>query len=189
MSPSFKTILVPIDFSINTDVAIAKAIELVDFDGCVHLLHVNKNSFNKRDKNYLHAEQLLLEWKTSIEEYLPSLTVHCWMASGKSISGCIKEKAEQINTDLIIIGKRDSHTRISFFQKVIPSKIALETGMPVLTVKPGCLHNKIKTLVVPIMEDLPEHKMETIIILSKKFNLSIHLITFIKSEREKKEEY
>jgi len=189
MSPSFKTILVPIDFSINTDVAIAKAIELVDFDGCVHLLHVNKNYFNKTGKNYLHAEQLLLEWKTSIEEYLPSLTVHCWMASGKSISGCIKEKAEQINTDLIIIGKRDSHTRISFFQKVIPSKIALETGMPVLTVKPGCLHNKIKTLVVPIMEDLPEHKMETIIILSKKFNLSIHLITFIKSEKEKEEEY
>jgi nucleotide-binding universal stress UspA family protein len=129
-----------------------------------------------------------LEWKTSIEEYLPSLTVHCWMASGKSISACIKEKAEQINTDLVIIGKRNSHNRISFFQKVVASKIAQDIGRPVLTVKPGCLHNKIKTLVIPITENFLEHKMEAIIILLKKFDLKIHMVTFVKSKNEKEEE-
>ena len=188
MSPSFKTILVPVDFSINTDVAIAKAIELIDFDGCIHLLHVTKKSINKKDKNYLNKEQVLGEWKTSIEEYLPSLAVYCSIIPGTSISNCIKGKAEQINADLIILGKRDSHTLIGFFQKVIPSKIARETGKPVLTVKPGCLHNKIRTLLVPITDNLPEHTREAMIILSRKFDLRIHLVTFAKSVDEEHEE-
>jgi nucleotide-binding universal stress UspA family protein len=38
---SFKTILVPVDFSINTEVAVNKALEVADKEGAtIHLMHV-----------------------------------------------------------------------------------------------------------------------------------------------------
>ena len=45
MSFSFKTILVPVDFSINTEVAINKAVEVADKDGAnIHLLHIREGN-------------------------------------------------------------------------------------------------------------------------------------------------
>jgi nucleotide-binding universal stress UspA family protein len=41
MAASFNTILIPVDFSDNTDVAVKKAVELADPDYCViHLIYV-----------------------------------------------------------------------------------------------------------------------------------------------------
>ena len=44
MLNSFKNILIPVDFSVNTDVAIKKAMDLAEDHTIIHLLHVQNDS-------------------------------------------------------------------------------------------------------------------------------------------------
>lgn len=193
MSFSFKTIVVPIDFSINTEVAINKALEVADKDGAdIHLLHVSDSSayrFLTKDKRAEEqngrttptVQQMMQQWKSSIQETTPH-TVHSWILQHSSIQDSIEEKAQALKADLIVIGKKSNHSWFPFLNTVIPSELSEATGCAVLTVKPGSLHNKIKTLVVPVTEDIPTYKMETIAALCKKSRLKVHLVSFVNGE-------
>jgi nucleotide-binding universal stress UspA family protein len=194
MSFSFKTILIPVDFSINTEVAINKALEVADKDGAdIHLLHVSDHTayrFLTKDKKPGEliqktasptVQQMIQQWKNSIQETTPH-TVYNWIQHHSSIQDSIEEKAQQLNADLIVIGKKSNHSWFPFLNTVIPSELAEVTGSAVLTVKPGSLHNKIKTLVVPVTGDIPKYKMEAIAALCKKNRLKVHLVSFVNGE-------
>jgi hypothetical protein len=58
-------------------------------------------------------------------------------------------------------------------------RLAASTHIPVLTVKPGAMHNKAKTIVVPIADEIPEIKLHALEMLCKKARMNIHLITFV----------
>jgi nucleotide-binding universal stress UspA family protein len=188
MDQSFKTILVPVDFSINTEVAVRKALEVVDkFRGTIHLMHVTpqmksnlitvvKKSY--RDEPKLPAEQLLLEWKRTIEDSIPTINVGISLEHHSSIQMSIEKKALQLKADLVVVGKKSNHFWLPFLNTVLPNELCEVTGSAVLTVKPGSLHNKIRTLVVPITTEVPRSKMDAIAALSRKTSLKVYLVTF-----------
>jgi nucleotide-binding universal stress UspA family protein len=188
MCQSFKTILLPVDFSINTQVAVNKAMEITERQlGHIHLLHVypqiNSNliPLTRRNHNYesvRSAEQKLLEWKLFIEGSTPSFKVTCSLERHSSIQRCIEQQAIQLQADLVIIGKNSYHFWLPFLNTVLPNELCEVTGSAVLTVKPGSLNNKIKTLVVPITTEVPRYKMDAITALSKKTSLKVYLVTF-----------
>ena len=193
---SFKTILVPVDFSINTEVAINKALEVADKEGAtIHLMHVLRDTLSwppLQNNKKLHepvtktavpsTEQMIAEWKSTIQETNPHLRVCCWTLPPSSIQQSIEKKAEKLKADLIVIGKKNNHSWFPFLNTVLSGDLAKTTGCAVLTVKPGSLHNKIKTLVVPVSEDLPRHKMEAMAALCKMKRLKVHLISFMNED-------
>ena len=91
----------------------------------------------------------------------------------------IIEAALDLRPDLIVIGKSTPHARWRFFKTLMPAAVAEATNIPVLTAKPGALHNKLKSVVVPVTERIPESKLKTLESLCAKGNVKIHLVTFV----------
>src|SRR5689334_20755074 len=123
----FRTIVVPVDFSVNSDVAINKALEMADEQAIVHLVHVmDLGSFNlpavkiKKLSRYNHhidnhgAGKMLRQWKESIEDDFPSIEVNTWLVRSASVQQAIADKAKEVGADLIVIGKSSSHTWFPF---------------------------------------------------------------------------
>jgi nucleotide-binding universal stress UspA family protein len=197
MSFSFKTILVPVDFSINSEVAINKALEIADTEAAtLHLVHVLDHTFFSLSAvksvklarsndwiDYIEAERMLKQWERSIEESMPSIDVNTWILPAASIQQAIAKKARDLRTDVIVIGKNSSHTLFPFLKTVTPSELAELTGTAVLTVKPGSLHNKMKTAVVPVADNLTQKKTDVIAALCKKCAMKVHLVTFVNGDR------
>ncbi len=189
MQDIFKTILVPVDLTLNTEVAICKALEIADASVVsIHLVHVLKpslfESFGKAEesKEIQQVESKLIEWKNSIEECTSNAEVSYWIIPSSSVYKIIAFKAKELKADLIVIGKTSSHHWFPFLNTVTPDALAEETGSAVLTVKPGSLHNKIKKVVVPVTDNLPQQKMNVLAALCKKNNIKIFLITFINKD-------
>lgn len=166
--------------------AISRAIDLiVDQHAIFHLLHVYKPSkadvsFSEAGKaaTKTEASAKLEEWKDSIEAYLPSAEVFCWVIPALSVQNAIADKASELTPDLIIIGKKSNHYFLPVLNKVRPSVLKEKTGRPVLTVRPGSMHHRIKSVVIPISNDKIDEKIKAISALSKKIRLKIFLITF-----------
>lgn len=180
MLHSFKNILVPVDFTQNTEVAINKALEVVDSDeALIHLLHVNRTGYSFKKEVHLDGEKKLNEWKLAIEDEHPHITVEISMQESPSIQTAIKKKAEDSRADLIVIGQSSAHYWLPLLKTVLPMRLAQSTQIPVLTVKPGALHNKPKTVIVPIAEEIPNIKINALELLCRKTRLNIHLVTFV----------
>ena len=179
MALSFNMILVPVDFTVNTEVAVRKALEIADLAKAqIHLLHVETN----RDQGQNITEKKLCQWKTTIEETIPTIKVSYTIVQDSHVQAAIGEYADILKPDIIIIGKKAEHSWFPFLNTVIPNTLAIETGRAVLTVKPGAMHNRIKTLVVAVSDEVPGYKMETITALCKKFRIKVHLVAFLNEE-------
>lgn len=181
MVAAFKTGLIPVDFSINTEVAIAKAVSLLDGEKVViHLLHVLPSfSFSGSSSDYEDCEKKLQQWKASIEEASQDVTVQWHIRKAGSVQKAISQTAMELQPDLVVIGQSGTHTGFSFFRPVLPITLSTATGIPVLTVKPGALHRQTKTVVIPVADALPENKLQTLELLCRKGRLNVHLVTFV----------
>jgi len=192
MLDTFKDILVPVDFSINTEVAIKHAIELASGRGSViHLLHViestTKRAFLSLESGLLAEEydnteisRKLMQWKQTIEETIPYSNVKMHIVEG-SVQDIILESAKKINPQLIIIGRQRDPGFFSFFSSVYPNELAKLTDCPVLTVTKGSANSKIKLIVVPVRSFVPERKIELIVLFAKIARARIHLVTLEKN--------
>ena len=190
MSVSLTKILVPVDFSVNTEVAVKKAIELVHSSGAViHLLYVSSrnNIWNyiagrsnltkiNKEKNDMEALRKLNEWKREIELTIPKTTVKIWM-----VEGCIHDKiievAKQINAQLIIIAKKRSQEFFRLSYSVSPNQIAKLSSCPVLTIRQASMQHKIKAIVVPVRDFIPYRKIVLAIEFAKRDRAKIYLVT------------
>ena len=182
---SYKKILVPVDFSINTEVAVKKTLELINGDeAVVHLLHVAgyKNQGRSSNPNLL-AEEMLERWKNTIRETHPPVPVYNEIVYNGSVQQAIADKAKQCRADLIVVGQKSNHSWFPFLNTVMPVELAEASECAVLTVKPGALYNKIRTVVMPVTNNVTEFKMQALATLCKKFKVRIHLITFTDDER------
>lgn len=191
MSSSFKSILIPVDFSINTEVAVKQAIELACTNGStIHLLHVTKpksfwkvtrfiDQFKSSPNEYYYTRKAmskLEDWKYAIEESSPHCGVETYVRKG-IVCDKIREAAKEIKPQLIIIGKNNTDKYFSLFKSVCPNKLAKSTGYPVLTVMKETLHTKIKIIVVPVGSFIPQRKIDLVTELAKKYRAAIHLVT------------
>ena len=191
MSSFFKSILIPVDFTVNTEVAVKQAIELACTNGStIHLVHVTKskalwkmiriiNLFRSSPNIYLYPKKVkskLQEWKHVIEEAVSDCKVNTYIKEG-NVCDKIRDAANEIKPQLIIIGKNNADKHFSFLKSVCPNKLAKWTGYPVMTVMKNALHSKIRIIVVPVGSFIPNRKIELVTEFAKKHRAAIHLVT------------
>lgn len=197
MKRQITTILVPVDFSDNTELAISKALEFcpeTNGNSTIHLFHVQRilsggipsflthfvsgytqQQFSSDTKNFTNQLEKL---KVTIQKDRKDINVACWVGFGDPIQESIIKKARLLSVDLIIIGKKSHHSIFPFLNTVIPSKLAAATGIPVLTAKPGSFNQEIKTIVVPVSDQFPEAKLEMLAALRNGSRPQIRLVIF-----------
>jgi len=179
--------LIPVDFSHNTGLAINKAAGLAGSDRTVlHLLHV----IGRGPLNLLVAKNQLDRLGQQTREAYPHLTIKTHVLRGRSVQQMIIELAKMIRPDLIIIGKhndRPKWTRIVprlgiSSRHIGPGVLAQKTNCPILTVKPGAEDARVRIIVIPIRDFLPERKLEWAIMLARKFRAKVHLLAIQQEE-------
>lgn len=194
----FKTILLPVDFEINTEMAVKKALELSHpSETVIYLYHVQKPKFTLKSffsawwsdtsilKSFVTDEIhfKLTQWKELIESNYENMRVIPCVDHSRHVQKAIVQKAKEIRADLIIIGKHSYRKWFTFFNTVSPNKIAKRTGLPVFTFKPGSLYTKIRSIVVPIGTSIPQRKVDLIVALKQKFRITVHLVTVVSKKR------
>lgn len=197
MNTSFRNILIPVDLSINTEIAVKKGLELADYETTIHLLHIQSYSISRFSKlrqsltggpeltnDSQEIKKCLDQWKSSIEDCGKHRQVRTWIMMTGSVQEGIEKKALQLNADLIIIGKNSHHSWFPFLNTVVSSELVRKTGIPVLTVKPGSFHNKMRKVVLPISTQNVREKMEIITTICRRFKVQIYLVTFFDDASE-----
>ncbi|HEU4860460.1 MAG TPA: universal stress protein [Chitinophagaceae bacterium] len=189
----FSNILIPVDFHLNTEIAVKKALELADpGQTVIHLFHVQTpplpwNSFLGSEMFQIDLNQKipyqLKQWKDLISDCYPEMKVAASAEDSMKIQKSIIAKAKIIKAELIIIGKHSHHNWFPFLNTVFPNKIAKATGCPVLTFKPGSIYTKIRSIVVPVGPEIPRRKVDLIVSLNEKFRITIHLVTVINKKQ------
>jgi nucleotide-binding universal stress UspA family protein len=191
MSSSFKNILIPVDFSANTEIAVKQAIELACTNGStIHLLHVIKPKvicrvipFSKQfmpqlNESYSAKKAMydLQQWKYAIEESVPHCNVKTRVAEG-IICARIRDVAKEINPQLIIIAKKNDHKYFSLVNSICPNGLAKSTGNPVLAIRTSIIDTKVKIIVVPVGSFIPIRKIQLVIEFAQRYRAAIHLVT------------
>ncbi|HLY72062.1 MAG TPA: universal stress protein [Puia sp.] len=177
--PAFKNILLPVDFSSNTELAVNKAIDFADAGGAdVHLLHVVRS---KRHWNEPHVNEISqLEQLSKLLHFTSqNVRVDAQIVSSHSFENAIVEKANDIHPDLIIIAKNSNRKFFPIKKKIFPGHLAKKSRCAVLTAKPGSLDNKIKSIVIPVRSNIPKRKLELLVPLAWKKNITVYLVSML----------
>jgi nucleotide-binding universal stress UspA family protein len=201
----FKKILVPVDFTDNSEIAIRKAVQLAEPSGAtICLLYICKplfslNIFSGTDYMIAPVTEILtisemdkkiMGHETYINEHLEGVIVKAVTTESRKLLQKIEETAELFGPDLIIIYKRSNKSFFHFFNGTLSEQIAKKTDCPVLTIKEGSEEKKIRNIVLPVTQWIPERKLEIAIKLARAFNANIHLISFPDcSDDEKKSDH
>ncbi|MBS1653488.1 MAG: universal stress protein [Bacteroidetes bacterium] len=195
MLTNFKNILVPVDFSINAEVAIKKAIELIDNnDGTIHLLHVKKNLagvYSALVNNHFTttvtgvaaaseqkaASYKLYEWKQILEEEVPMVKVNLHLLEGGGVQDRIINLSTEVRPQLIVIGKHQKSKWFTKLSTVTPHRIAKITNCPVLSLCPGAITHHIRSIVIPVRDFIPKRKIDIVVNLAKDYRAKIYLVS------------
>jgi nucleotide-binding universal stress UspA family protein len=195
MNVSLQQILVPVDFTINTEVAVQKALFLSQArKSTIHLVHVVRpvaSSWLAKAGFFsptsikiktLADERRSLEKLNQIEQLIRrenhSSAVIKYVVKSKLPEAAIITKAIDIKPDLILISKKSRHSLMSFLAGVKPARIALATKIPVLTFRPGSVNCDFKTIVIPLSSRFPGRKLEAIDVFKAKGLVKIRLLIF-----------
>jgi nucleotide-binding universal stress UspA family protein len=178
MAIAFDNILIPVDFSLNTEVAIKKAVGMAGrAEAVLHLLHVIRpGKLAEHQFARWSAEKEFGKWQETIRERYPWVKVKTHVLQGRNVQQMIIECAGLLNPDLIVIGKKNPPRRWSFFRGILPDVIAKESNCPVLTVKPGSADSRTRIILIPIRDILPERKLEWVVMLAKRYRAQVHLL-------------
>lgn len=195
MAKQFNTILIPVDFSANTDIAVSKALSISQQNRCtIHLLHVlqmgpanlldyAKYLFRGYSQNQMQAvigdfEDRLGYIKASIERKRDNVLVYTTVCFGENVEDTILKKAADLRAELIILGKRSAHSKFPRLNTVIPGRIAQSSGIPVLTVKPGSKDTELKSVVIPVGASFPASKLAVMEAMQSTAAMQIMLVVF-----------
>jgi len=187
---TLKNILIPIDFSTNTETVLGKIIALIEpCNSVIHLLHVVK-PLPKGDQKTLfvfhgnvtyqdeEAQRIkLYELKQNLFKLLPSLKVNTHVVRGKNIQQHIIEKSNELNAELIVIIKERRRKLFALAHSVNATLIVKETNAAVLIANPHAIPNKIKSIVLPVNASVPERNLELLAALAGKQKPVVHLVT------------
>ena len=180
---SFNNILLPVDLSLNTEMAVTKAIELVDSRGAViHLVHV-VNPENK-DHSFFKEGKIseLNKWKETIERDVPGTVVSIHFIRGKPVEKMIVQKAKEVHAQLIIMARHAKRKWLRFKKPISSSYIAKETHSAVLTIQQGAFLNKIKSIVLPIRSFIPKRKVDMLAPFVHNKGTTIYLVSVMNKE-------
>jgi nucleotide-binding universal stress UspA family protein len=190
MIASLNKILIPVDFSVNTEIAVQKALGFAaDEETTIHLLHVVRPGHSAAGKfDAWEATQKLEQWKSTILESHPAANVKTYILKGRSVQSMIIECAGMLKPDLIIIGKQNGRRRWVWFRSISPDAIARKSNCPVLTAKPGSILSRTRIILIPIRHFFPERKLELGVLLARKYKAQIHLLAIQGNNRVQNED-
>lgn len=193
----FREILVPVDFSVNTEIAIKKAIEMQDAENpVINLMHVitpfseykkivrlvYKSIVSNEDELFRTEKYKMHQLRRQISEKLPvGGKVETAIMKG-SVEHCIVQHAKTLKCELIILGKHNRQRLFPFFSQVSPNKIARLSNCAVLMAKSGSMGEKLRSIVVPVGTTVPRRKIEMLAALSDKFHAKVYLVTLKTSQ-------
>jgi nucleotide-binding universal stress UspA family protein len=187
----FRNILVPVDFTDCSEMAIRKAIELSEPIGSViALLYIARPLFSLKifsSTGYLitpateilfesEIRKKVMEYEVLAANYASAIQFKTIISEPGKIQKRIEKVAGLFDPDLIVICKRRSFW--PFSNMIFPGRIAKKTNSPVLTIQQGSTGVGIKNIVLPVTHKVPFRKLEMAVSLAKKFNANIHLMTF-----------
>lgn len=175
---TLNSILIPVDFSQKTDIAIKKAAGFSKWDETeLHLLHVVKAGHGPKHSFKLwEVEKQFFLLQEKIKEQYPEANVKTHILQGHSVQRMILECVRLLRPALIIIGKADPPGRWSLFTGISPDAIAKKSNCPVLTVKPGSAESRTRVIVLPVCDFVPERKLEWAMLLARMFRAKVHLL-------------
>ncbi len=177
--PAFKNLLVPVDFTSNTELAVKKAIDLADREESVirlvHILRAKPSQTNGYPEKLVRLREL----KLLIEISVKGVSVDIHVIRAKSIEKAIIEIAIETMPDLVIIARRSGKKLFSFHKKISPARLAKKSLCAVLTLKPGSENTKIKSIVVPFRSQIPTRKLDVLLHLTWKKNATIYLVAMM----------
>ncbi|CAN5700565.1 hypothetical protein BH10BAC2_BH10BAC2_15080 [soil metagenome] len=196
MTTCFSNILIPVDFSINTEIAVQKSLWLAREDNItIQLLHVI-NATPQVGGLYMHGfpgffpvttssfktliASRLEEIKHRILSAAANTEVAIHIAAQEPIQDAIIHFANKLQTDLIIVGKNKNHNWFPFLKTINSNEVSRKTNCAVLTVKPGGISNKIKSIVIPIGRIKPERKIQLLEAVTGNNRPKVHLVSIFK---------
>lgn len=193
MLPYFKNILIPVDFTANTDAAVNHAIAVADAKNTIiHLLHVNiglfyvfnydlNSCFVLPQRNQIKQDEDIRERLTSIKRKIlllsPTIEVLTCIDKGKTVQERVIDRAKIIEPDLIVISMRKGNSWPFLFAGLDCSAIAKATKCAILKVSPATVIGKMKTIVMPLQSFLPYRKLALLSLLTRNQKPTVHLLT------------
>jgi nucleotide-binding universal stress UspA family protein len=164
-------ILVPIDFSEQSHIALGQSYNLAKYTGStITLLHIYRSSEQDAQGR---LDKLAQEVSTQ-----SGLKANTMIVKGKMHEQIIKV-AEKINAIVIIMGFNSSKGMI---------KIIERSACPVITIKGKDHHNGCKHIVLPLdMTDATREKVSKAVEFAKFFNSTIYVIS-VRLHKEKRHE-
>ena len=171
MSISFNSLLVPVDMTPHSGLAITRASSLAaDNNAVLHLLYAGRSWLPFRNENEM-ATAWLKDWKRRIAEKYPSLWVFTHTRT-RFLDGYVRtvaRAARNIEPDLII-------------SNTFHEDLAQKAKCPVLTIGPAIDSTKTKLIVIPISHSVCDQNLEWGITLARKYKARIHLLAIREDE-------
>jgi nucleotide-binding universal stress UspA family protein len=192
MHKLFNNILIPVDFSEVSELAIEKAIDIANHFQCnIHLVYIeNERLLMKKKKLLSHradsalpgSEAKLYQLQNKYTYKLdPGLVIQSAAVRGNKNRSVI-EYSFSHRIDLLIIGKPASLSGTLLPGNFNINEITKKVGCPVLTVRKEAGNVRLMNIVLPVCSVLPIRKIMFASYLARKYNSKIHLLAIAGAE-------
>jgi nucleotide-binding universal stress UspA family protein len=190
MPASIQKILIPVDFSSNTQTAIRNSCLLTGGKAIIHLLYVqyygypllsfDAARFIRPDekKDHCEAKDKLEKYQLWLKDLYPELSVSFSIDTRHNVQDGIIAACADNEYDLIVIGKKSNHRWFPYLNIIRPEKISIKTGYPVLICKPGSMDHSPSRILVRVNLYLEECKLKMIEFFSQKKEVETYLLAF-----------
>ncbi|MBS1666974.1 MAG: universal stress protein [Bacteroidetes bacterium] len=173
---AFRNILLPVDFTSNTHIAIKRAIDLAEPDeSVIHLLHISKANAKEATADSRDWARLK-DFKRFLENSIRGVKILIEIYKCDSIEKGIVQKAMEKKPELIIIARNKGRRFLVLTKRISPARIAKLSHVPVLTIKPGSDDRKIRSIVVPFRSVIPKDKLNVLVPLVWKRKTTVFLV-------------
>lgn len=190
MQKLFNKILVPVNFSPGSELAVEKAIDMAGEHQCsIHLLHtVTIESFAAATlaDRHLPVPPNLVDNRSELEYRLGKICAHIATTTADTVKAdytvaqgswteAIIDAIHSLGIDLVLAGRKEN-----LFSKrkmmLNPDLIAERTKVPVVTIPSGKSFSKLMSILIPVTDFLPVRKIMYGIYLATYYKASIRLL-------------
>lgn len=189
MKKLFNKILVPVNFSSRSTKLVHIAADIArKYDCSIHLLHVVSNSpfsYLPFGANYIYTTDYIIDNKKEIESEMEKYRAvinsklgdedRCsyTIVKGNWNDGVIQNVKDQ-TIDLVLIGQRPLIAKRRM--RINPDKVATKADCPVITIPVDRDITKMKFIIIPVTDFLPEKKLMYGAYVASIYNATIKLL-------------
>lgn len=183
MDSKFNQILVLVDYSQPSIHAAEEAALLASrLESEVHLVHISAKQdvdIENEENGYYEKVEKLDKIKAHLKKAY-GVQIKCHLGVGEFYE-TLKKYVQDLKINLIVVGAKRKHWLKHFLFEGMTEKIIRSVRSGVLSVYPKRNPKKLKKIVLPIGEFVPEKGLNIAYDLAKKFGANLHLISVTKS--------